>query len=101
MAYNIAQTQPVKIVDKLQIQRYTNSLAESVVIVQFDVLYDDNTVKECGYLRINGYDDIKALYAEMDVAIGNGLSFEEASKQVLYSRVVAYYNSDAYTPSRI
>ena len=73
----------------VQITGFVNNIEEGRCEVHYIVLLEDGTPYKRGQVVINGYDDVKALYAELDVLISTGKTFEESSTELLYGKVLA------------
>jgi len=64
-----------------------NSPKRKMVIIKYDVIASDGNVVKSDALRIKGAPAVKELYDELDVLIRTGLSFEQASRQLLYAKI--------------
>jgi len=78
-----------KTIDKVQITRIDNNIEEGYIEISYLTLYDNNTPAQRGIVGVKGYDAVKALYTETDILIATGKTFEEASTEILYAKVVA------------
>lgn len=67
--------------------QFLNNTERGVIVVDYVGVYDDGSMTIVKKHRVKGVENIKAVYAEMDKKIAEGLSFEEASKAVLYSMI--------------
>lgn len=64
-----------------------NDVENARFSISYAKLYEDGTPAERATFDVDGAADIKALYVELDVIIATGKSFEEASKELLYSKI--------------
>lgn len=75
--------------NSVQITGLYNKIEEGCVEIHYMTLLADGTPYQRGDVRIDGYDAVKALYAETDTVMATGLTFEQASAQILYAKVLA------------
>ena len=73
----------------VQITGVVNNIEEGRFEIHYMILLEDGTPYKRGQVVINGYDDVKALYAEQDAAMATGKTFEVASAEILYNKVLA------------
>jgi len=85
-----------EVADKVQIVAVINNVERQCLTINYKVLLEDGTTKSTGNMadtmvvHVQGYDAVKALYAEQDTEMATGLTFEEASAKILYARVIAH-----------
>jgi len=73
----------------VQITKIDNNIEHEYLQIEYIILLDDGTPYQRSTVKIEGYDAVKALYAETDVVMGTGKTFEEASTAILYAKVLA------------
>ena len=73
----------------VQITGFVNNKEEERCEIHYILLLDNGEPCKRGQVVINGYADVKAFYAEMDALIATGKTFEIASTELLYSKVLA------------
>lgn len=76
-------------VNKVQITAINNQIEQGFLSVEYILLMSNGTPYRRGDIRFSGYDVVKALYAELDALIATGKTFEVASAELLYSKVLA------------
>ena len=76
-----------KTVNTIVITDFNNSLERTVLEICYIKLLEDGTPFQRGSVTFNTVEEIQALYAELDVIIATGKTFEEASKELLYSKI--------------
>ena len=79
----------VKVVTTVQVTGFVNNREEERCEIHYITLLEDGTPYQRGQVVINGYDDVKVFYAEMDALLATGKAFEEASTELLYGKVLA------------
>lgn len=77
-------------VTTVQITRIDNNIEGEYVNVEYVTLLEDGTPYQRGSVKVRGYDDIKVLYAETDTVMATGKTFEEASAEILYNKVLVH-----------
>ena len=73
----------------VQITALVNNVEEERVEIHYMTKLEDGTPYQRGNIQINGKEDVKAMYAELDALISTGKTFEAASGELLYSKVLA------------
>jgi len=73
----------------VQITRIDNNVEEGYLGIQYMTILEDGTPYQRGTVRVDGIDAVKALYAETDTVMATGKTFEEASAEILYGKVLA------------
>lgn len=76
-----------KVVTSIVITKITNSVEEEKFDCEYIKFLEDGTKSDRGHWSLEGKVAIQALYAELDVVIVTGKTFEEASKELLYSKI--------------
>jgi len=77
----------------VQITRIDNNVEEGYLAVEYMTILEDGTPFQRGNVRVEGYDAVKALYAETDTLMATGKTFEETSAEILYAKVLAHLGS--------
>ncbi len=73
----------------VQITRIDNNIEEGYILVEYLTSLEDSSPYQRGNIKISGYTDIKALYAETDAVMATGKTFEVARAEILYAKVLA------------
>ena len=76
----------------VQVTGFVNNKEEERCEIHYITLLEDGTPYQRGQVVINGYEDVKAFYAEMDAELSSGKDFEAASGVLLYSKVIEELN---------
>ncbi len=66
---------------------FENSVIHEKITIRYKTIFADGSTGRGELISIKGKEAIQALYAEMDSAIASGKSFENASKEILYSKL--------------
>lgn len=74
----------------VQITGLVNNLERGNIEVHYMTLLEDGTPYQRGMTTYDGYDEVKNVYAEIDAVIATGKTFEEASTEILYTKVIAH-----------
>jgi hypothetical protein len=85
-------TQPItetKVVNTVQVTGFVNNKEEERCEVHYMTFTNDGQPYQRGVVTIDGKDEVKALYAEVDAKLAEGKNFETASAEILYSKVVS------------
>jgi hypothetical protein len=82
---NTPETQ-VQEIDEFIITRFVNDIENKFIQIDYLELNSGNIVGR-NKIKIVGKENIKQLYAELDVIIAEGHVFEEASTILLYSKI--------------
>jgi hypothetical protein len=77
-----------KTANTVQITGLYNKIEEESLEIHYITLLEDGTPYKRDLVVFKGYDTVKALYAELDVIIATGKTFEEASTELLYSKAL-------------
>jgi len=89
MAAAITPKTEVKVVTTVQVTGFVNNREEERVEIHYITLLEDGMPYQRGNVVVGGKEAIQALYAEMDAEIAKGLGFEDASRNILYAKVVS------------
>ena len=74
-------------VSTVAITSVVNDLENQRLDVNYIKLLEDGTPFQRAVYSVSGHEDVQALYAELDVLIATGKTFEEASRELLYSKI--------------
>ena len=77
----------VTTVETVQITRIDNNIEGGYIATEYLLILDNGEQYQRGAFRIEGYEAVKALYAETDIVMATGLTFEEASSKILYDKL--------------
>lgn len=91
MAFNLDQTQEIavnNVVNRFSITRLENNIEKGYIEITYRLYYSDMTPYKSSRIYLDGYDAVKALYTEIDAKIATGLTFEQASSEILYAKVL-------------
>ena len=90
MATTLNQPQVItNTVNKVQVTALVNNVEEGRIEIHYITLLEDNTPYQRGNVVVEGYESVKAMYAELDAKIAEGKTFEEASTELLYAKVLS------------
>ena len=81
--------QTTTIATNVAVTGFYNKVEEEMMEIHYMTYTEDGTPYQRGNVTINGYTDCKAMYAELDALIATGKTFEEASSELLFSKVLA------------
>lgn len=76
-----------KTVTTFVITNIENNVVGKTFTVRYDGLAADDTLVERGTWSLKGTEEVQAFYLELDIIIATGKTFEEASKELLYSKI--------------
>jgi len=79
------QTQTVT---EFVITKIINNVERGLLSISYNLLLEDGNVLKEETKRFRGKGVIQGLYAELDTIIATGKTFEEASRELLYSKLV-------------
>jgi len=85
-------TQPItetKVVNTVQVTGFVNNKEEERCEIHYITFTNDGQPYQRGVVTIQGKDEVKALYAEMDTELAKGNGFESASATLLYNKVLS------------
>lgn len=88
----IALTTPITVaqtVASVQITGFSIDYENLSMTSSYMTLLEDNTPYQRGNVVVEGYESVKAMYAELDAKIAEGKTFEEASTELLYAKVLS------------
>jgi len=74
-------------VSEYSITSINNDVRAGTVAISYSRFLSDGSFKDSNVFRIYGKNAIKSLYGELTTEIQNGLTFEEASRKVLYAKL--------------
>ena len=75
-------------IGKVQITKIINHVDTEFFVIEYTTHKPDDSILSQGNIVIEGYDAVKALYAEQDTLMATGKTFEEASREILYDKVL-------------
>ena len=75
-------------VASIKVTGIVNDAENEKVEIHYITFLADGSPYQRGNIVINGYDAVKATYAEIDAEIAKGKGFEDASREVLYKKVL-------------
>jgi hypothetical protein len=82
---------PKEIIQKIttvQITSFENNNEGKYIQINYITLQEDGTPYQRGNIKIEGYNEVKAFYAEMDAILATGKNFEDSSAELLYSKII-------------
>ena len=74
----------------VQITGILNKVEEERLEIEYIIILEDDTPYKRDRVSIIGKDNVKAIYAETDTIIATGKTFEEASTELLYGKVLEH-----------
>jgi len=85
----ILNTQEVEtnVVTQIQITEIINNPGREKFVVRYNKLSEDGEVLERSFFKLTDKTEIQAMYTELDTILAQGKSFEDASKELLYSKI--------------
>ena len=81
--------QETKVVTTVQLTAIVNNVEEGRLEVHYITLLEDGEPYQRGNVAVEGKEAVQAVYAEIDTIMSSGKTFEEASKELFYSKVTA------------
>ena len=76
-------------VNTVQVTGLVNNVEEGRIEIHYMTLLEDGTPYQRGMVILaEGYDAVKAASANIDAKIATGMTFEQASTEILYAKVI-------------
>jgi acylphosphatase len=76
-------------VNKVQVTGLVNNVEEGRIEIHYMTLLEDGTPYQRGQVILaEGFEAIKQSYADIDAKIAEGKTFEQASAEILYAKVL-------------
>ena len=83
----------VNTVDEVRITSILNNVETEYVVIHYKLIIGGVVPVGTQVVAIQGKEAIKALYAEQDAVMATGKTFEEASREILYNKVLESINT--------
>lgn len=74
--------------NRFSITKLENDIEDKNINIEYMIYLEDGTPYKRGRVMIEGYDAVKALYSQIDTVMATGKTFEEASSEILYNKVL-------------
>ena len=78
----------VNTIDEVRITEIINSVENEFIVIKYKLISDGIVPTDEKVVVIQGKELVKALYSEQDVIMATGKTFEEASREILYGKVL-------------
>ena len=78
----------VNTIDEVRITEIINSVENEFIVIKYKLISDGIVPTDEKVVVIQGKELVKALYSEQDAIMATGKTFEEASREILYGKVL-------------